>query len=137
MGLLVTESGSHASGYHIDVGSRGAATYRHMNGYGSHTFSMWNKQGERVWVKFHFKTKQGIQCINESDSRKVIGQDPDHGQRDLVEAIERGDFPQSSVKVQIMPEKDAETYKVNPFDITKVWNHSDYPLIEIGTLELN
>jgi catalase len=113
------------------------ATYRNMNGYGSHTFSMWNKEGERVWVKFHFKTKQGIKCIEESSSRDVIGQDPDHAQRDLVESIENGDFPQWAVKVQIMPEKDAETYKVNPFDVTKVWNHSDYPLIEIGTLELN
>lgn len=113
------------------------ATYRNMNGYGSHTFSMWNKQGERVWVKFHFKTEQGIKCLTEDNSRDVIGQDPDHAQRDLVEAIENRDFPQWRVKVQIMPEKDAETYKVNPFDVTKVWNHSDYPLIEIGTLELN
>ncbi len=113
------------------------ATYRHMNGYGSHTFSMWNKESERVWVKFHFKTKQGIKCIEESVSRDVIGQDSDHAQRDLVESISNGDFPQWSIKVQVMPEKDAETYKVNPFDVTKVWNHSDYPLIEIGTLELN
>ena len=113
------------------------ATYRHMNGYGSHTFGMWNINGERYWVKFHFKTKQGIECLTEPESRDVIGQDPDHAQRDLVDAIEKGDFPQWSVKIQIMPEKDAETYKVNPFDVTKVWNHSDYPLIEIGTLELN
>ena len=122
----------------ILMSDRGVPTdYRHMNGYGSHTFSMWNKNGERVWVKFHFKTKQGIECLTEEDSRNVIGQDPDHAQRDLVESIENGDFPQWSVKVQIMPEKDAETYKVNPFDVTKVWNHIDYPLIEIGTLELN
>ena len=111
--------------------------YRHMNGYGSHTFGMWNKNGERYWVKFHFKTKQGIECLTEPASRDVIGQDPDHAQRDLVNSIENRDFPQWSVKVQIMPEEDAETYKVNPFDVTKVWNHGDYPLIEIGTLELN
>ena len=111
--------------------------YRHMNGYGSHTFGMWNKHGKRSWVKFHFKTKQGIECLSETSSRETIGQDPDHAQRDLVDSIENGDFPKWSVKVQIMPEADAETYKVNPFDVTKVWNHSDYPLIEIGTLELN
>lgn len=112
-------------------------TYRHMNGYGSHTFSMWNKNGERFWVKFHFKTAQGIECINEEESRQVVGQDPDHAQRDLVDAIDQGNFPKWNVKVQIMPEQDAETYKVNPFDVTKVWNHSDYPLIDIGVLELN
>ncbi len=122
----------------ILMSDRGVPTsYRHMNGYGSHTFGMWNKNAERFWVKFHFKTKQGIQCLSESKSREIIGQDPDSAQRDLVEAIEHGDYPQWSVNVQIMPEKEAETYKVNPFDVTKVWNHSDYPLIEIGTLELN
>ena len=113
------------------------ADYRHMNGYGSHTFGMWNKNGERYWVKFHFKTKQGIDCLAEPASRQIIGEDPDHAQRDLVDSIEKADFPQWAVKVQIMPESDAEIYKVNPFDVTKVWNHSDYPLIEIGTLELN
>lgn len=112
-------------------------SYRHMNGYGSHTFGMWNKNGERFWVKFHFKTAQGIECISEDDSRVVIGQDPDHAQRDLVEAIEQNNFPKWNVKVQIMPEIEAETYKVNPFDVTKVWNHSDYPLIDVGVLELN
>lgn len=111
--------------------------YRHMNGYGSHTFGMWNKNGERYWVKFHFKTKQGIKCLTEPTSRETIGQDPDHAQRDLVTSIENGDFPQWAVNIQIMPEADAKTYKVNPFDVTKIWNHSDYPLIEIGTLELN
>ncbi len=88
-------------------------------------------------MKFHFKTKQGIECLTESTSRATIGQDPDHAQRDLVNSIENGDFPKWAVKVQIMPETDAETCMVNPFDVTKVWNHSDYPLIEIGTLELN
>ena len=112
-------------------------SYRHMNGYGSHAFGMWNKNGERFWVKFHFKTKQGIKCLSEAQSRQLIGEDPDHAQRDLVASIENGDFPQWNVKIQIMPEMSAETYRLNPFDVTKVWPHSDYPLIEIGTLELN
>lgn len=111
--------------------------YRHMNGYGSHTFSMWNAKGERFWVKWHFKTAQGIKTMTEEQSRKMCGIDPDHAQRDLVAAIEDGNFPRWNVKVQIMPEIDAANYKVNPFDLTKVWSHNDYPLIDIGTLELN
>ncbi len=111
--------------------------YRHMNGYGSHTYSMWNSKGERVWVKWHFKTAQGIQCMTEAQSRKMCGIDPDHAQRDLVAAIKDGNFPRWNVKIQLMPEADANTYKINPFDLTKVWPHDDYPLIDIGTLELN
>lgn len=122
----------------ILMSDRGApADYRHMNGYGSHTFGMWNKNGERYWVKFHFKTKQGVECLTEASSHETIGQDPDHAQRDLVDSIDKGNFPQWAVNIQIMPEADAETYRVNPFDVTKIWSHSDYPLIEIGTLELN
>ena len=113
------------------------ANYRQMNGYGSHTYSFWNEQGERFWVKWHFKTKQGVRCLTETESRELCGNDPDHAQRDLVEQINQGNFPKWSVKVQIMPEKEAETYAINPFDLTKVWPHSDYPLIEIGELELN
>lgn len=113
------------------------ATYRHMNGYGSHTFSLWNKNGERFWVKWHFKTAQGIKCLTNDESAAVKGSDPDHAQRDLVAAIDKGDFPQWNVKLQIMPEKDAENYHINPFDLTKVWPHEDYPLIDIGVLELN
>lgn len=111
--------------------------YRHMNGYGSHTFSMWNKKGERFWVKWHFKTAQGIKCLTEEESRRVCGADPDHAQRDLVTAIEQGNFPKWNVKVQIMPEQEAESRAYNPFDLTKVWPHKEYPLIDIGVLELN
>ena len=117
---------------------RGIPTdYRHMHGFGSHTFSLWNDSGERYWIKWHFKTAQGIKCLTEDGSRAMCGHDPDHAQRDLVAAIERGEFPRWNVKLQIMPERDAETYPLNPFDLTKVWPHKDYPLIDIGTLELN
>ena len=111
--------------------------YRHMHGFGSHTFSMWNAKGERSWVKWHFKTAQGIQCMTEDQSRKMCGIDPDHAQRDLVAAIEDGNFPRWKVQIQIMPEADANTYAINPFDLTKIWPHADYPLIDIGELELN
>ncbi len=122
----------------ILMSDRGVPTdYRHMNGYGSHTFSMWNKNGERFWVKWHFKTAQGIANLSEADARATCGSDPDHAQRDLVNAIECGDFPKWNVKIQIMPEVDAEDYKVNPFDLTKVWSHKDYPLLDIGVMELN
>ena len=113
------------------------ADYRHMNGYSSHTYSLWNNEGERFWVKWHFKTQQGIRCLTEGESREVCGQDPDHAQRDLVEAIKSKNFPGWTVNIQVMPEKEAETYGINPFDLTKVWPHKDYPLIEIGILELN
>ncbi|MBY5981424.1 catalase [Ferrimonas balearica] len=113
------------------------ASYRHMNGYGSHTFSFWNEQGERFWVKFHFKTQQGIKNLSNQQADKLKGIDPDHAQRDLYGAIEDGEFPKWSVNVQVMPEADAERYHLNPFDLTKVWPHKDYPLQEIGVLELN
>jgi len=112
-------------------------TYRHMNGYGSHTYSLINSEGERVYVKFHFKTQQG-QSINSNDEvAKLIGEDRESHQRDLVEAIDRGDFPKWTMKVQIMTEAEAEQTEYNPFDLTKVWPHSEFPLIEVGTLELN
>ncbi|OGT35788.1 MAG: catalase [Gammaproteobacteria bacterium RBG_16_51_14] len=113
------------------------ATYRHMNGYSSHTYSMWNKKGERFWVKWHFKTRQGIQCLTQAESRRVCGVDPDHAQRDLVEAIESGNHPRWTVNLQIMAEVEAESYHIHPFDLTKVWPHGDYPLLDIGVLELN
>ncbi|APS45476.1 catalase [Piscirickettsia salmonis] len=122
----------------ILMSDRGIPTdYRHMNGYGSHTFALWNQQGERFWVKWHFKTEQGVQCITGEEAAKIAGENPDHAQEDLVKAIETGDFPKWRVYLQIMPEKDAETYQLNPFDLTKVWPHQDYPLVEIGMLELN
>ncbi|MFG0450127.1 catalase KatB [Shewanella sp. YQ_9] len=113
------------------------ANYRQMHGFGSHTFSFWNAKGERFWVKFHFKTEQGIANLTEEQAAKVKGIDPDHAQRDMVAAIQDGNFPRWKLKVQIMPEANANTYHINPFDLTKVWPHKDYPLIEVGVLELN
>jgi catalase len=111
--------------------------YRHVNGYGSHTYSFINAQNERFWVKFHFKTMQGVQFWTNEEGEKVVAHDRESSQRDLFEAIARGEFPKWRFCVQIMPEKDAETYRWNPFDLTKVWPHADYPLIDAGILELN
>ncbi len=117
---------------------RGLPTsYRHINGYGSHTFSFINDQNERFWVKFHFKTKQGIKTQSGDDAAAAMGADRETHQRDLYEAIERGDAPKWKFCVQIMPEADAAKTSYDPFDLTKVWPHSDYPLIEVGELELN
>ena len=112
-------------------------SYRHMHGFGSHTFSFINTSNEKVWVKFHFKTKQGIKNFTNDEAVKMKGEDPDHAQRDLVAAIDAGDFPKWDVKVQIMTQEQARTYKWNPFDLTKTWSQKDFPLIELGVLELN
>ena len=111
--------------------------YRHMNGYSSHTFSFINRDNERFWVKFHLKTMQGIKNLSAEEAIRLAGTNPDYSTQDLFEAIEAGNFPQWRVYVQIMPEIEAESYAVNPFDVTKVWSHKDYPLIEVGILELN
>ncbi|MCX8481534.1 MAG: catalase [Sediminibacterium sp.] len=111
--------------------------YRHMNGYGSHTFSFINSDNKRHWVKFHFKTAQGIKNFSDAAAAQMKSVDPDFSQRDLVEAIDRGDFPKWNFKIQIMTEDEAKTYKYNPFDLTKVWSHKDFPLIDVGVLELN
>lgn len=111
--------------------------YRQMHGFGSHTYSFINAKNERFWVKFHLRTQQGIANYTDQEAAEVVGTDREHSQRDLFEHIEKGDFPKWTMYVQIMPEKEAATYKVNPFDLTKVWNHSDYPLIEVGVVELN
>jgi catalase len=111
--------------------------YRHINGYGSHTFSFWNDAGERYWVKFHFKTQQGHKHWTNEEANLVIANDRESSQRDLFESIEKGDFPRWNFKIQIMPEADAEKTSFNPFDLTKVWPHADYPLIDVGVLELN
>ena len=113
------------------------ASYRHLHGFGSHTYSFINAGGERVWVKFHFKSKQGIKNMSDADAAKAIGSDRETHQRDLFESIAKGDFPKWRVCVQIMTQPQAETFRWNPFDLTKVWPHGDFPLIEIGTLELN
>lgn len=110
---------------------------RFMNGYGSHTYSFWNNDGERFWVKFHFKTQQGHKFLTNAESVDVIGQSRESYQEDLFGSIERGDFPRWTLFVQIMPEMEAETTSYNPFDLTKVWPHVDYALIEVGTVELN
>ncbi|MGD9764738.1 MAG: catalase [Candidatus Binatia bacterium] len=111
--------------------------YRYMDGFSSHTFSFWNAQGERFWVKFHFKTKQGIRNLTREDAVRLAGEDPDYAQRDLFTAIERGDHPRWRVCAQIMAEREAQAYRWNAFDITKVWSHRDYPLIEIGEMVLD
>ncbi len=112
-------------------------SYRHVNGYGSHTYSFISAKNERFWVKFHFKTMQGIQNLTDEEAARIVAADRESHQRDLFEAIEKGDFPKWRLMVQIMPEKDAEKTPYNPFDLTKVWPHGDYPLIEVGVLELN
>jgi catalase len=111
--------------------------YRHMDGFGSHTFSFINKENERFWVKFHFKTAQGIKNFSDAEAAAMKSKDMDFAQRDLLESIDKGDFPKWHLKVQIMPEADAKDYHVNPFDVSKVWPHADYPLIDVGVLELN
>ena len=112
-------------------------SYRHMHGFGSHTFSMINDKNERVWVKFHFKTKQGIRNFTNDEAVAMKGLDADWAQRDLVKAIDDGDFPRWTLKIQVMTEEQARSYRFNPFDLTKVWSHKDFPLIEVGELELN
>ncbi len=109
----------------------------HINGYGSHTFSLWNNAGERFWVKFHFKTMQGHKHFTNEEAEKVIGRTRESYQEALYGAIEKGDFPKWKVQVQIMPEMDADKTSYNPFDLTKVWPHADYPPIDIGVMELN
>ncbi len=111
--------------------------YRHMNGYGSHTFSLINDKNELFYVKWHFKTKQGIKNFTREEADHMKSVDMDHSQSDLFNAIQKGDFPRWSVEMQIMPEAEAATYHINPFDLTKVWPHADYPMIKVGELELN
>lgn len=112
-------------------------SYRHMNGYGSHTYSLINDKNERFWVKFHFKTAQGIETLTAEESAAIIASDRESHQRDLFNAIENSDFPRWNVKIQVMTEEQAEKTPYNPFDLTKVWPHGDFPLIDVGVLELN
>lgn len=113
------------------------ASFRHMHGFGSHTFSFINAANERFWVKFHFKTQQGIKNLTDQQAAELVGKDRESSQRDLYEAIEGGDFPRWTMYVQIMPEADAAKVPYHPFDLTKVWPKGDYPLIEVGYFELN
>lgn len=122
----------------ITMSDRGIpASYRHMHGFGSHTFSFINDKNERNWVKFHFVTQQGIKNLTDEEAQVLVGQNRESHQQDLFESIERGDFPKWKMFVQIMSEEDAKHYKFNPFDLTRVWLKKDYPLIEVGEFELN
>jgi len=109
----------------------------YMNGYGSHTYSLINAANERCWVKFHFKTQQGIKNLMQEEADRLAGSDPDYATRQLFEQIQKGECPRWTLHIQVMPEAEAESYRWNPFDLTKVWPHGDYPLIEVGVLELS
>ncbi|MBE1548922.1 catalase [Mycobacterium sp. OAS707] len=119
-------------------GDRGIPrTWRHMHGYGSHTYSWINADDQISWVKYHFISDQGIEYLEQAEADRLAGVDGDYHQRDLYQAIKRGDHPSWTLKVQIMPFEDAKSYRINPFDLTKVWPHSDYPLLEVGKLVLS
>ncbi len=120
------------------MGDRGfPKDFRHMNGYSSHTYMWINAAGVRHWVKYHFISDQGIEFLTQAEGDRLAGTDPDLHTKDLYEAIERGDHPSWTLKMQIMSYEDAKTYRFNPFDITKVWPHADYPLIEVGKMTLD
>ena len=120
------------------MGDRGfPRTWRNMNGYSSHTYMWVNAAGEKFWVKYHFMTNQGIEFFTQEEGDRLAGIEPDYHTRDLFDAIKRGDHPSWTLKMQIMPFDDAKTYRFNPFDLTKVWPHSDYPLIEVGQMVLD
>ena len=119
-------------------GDRGIPrSFRHMNGYSSHTYSLWNAKGERVYVKWHFHTQQGVQNLTEQEATEIAGKNPDYARMDLYDAIERGENPRWKVSIQVMTPEQAETYHIHPFDITKIWPHKDFPLMEVGEFELN
>ena len=120
------------------MGPRGLPrTWRHMNGYGSHTYMWINDAGERFWVKYHFHTRQGMEFFSNREAQEMAGLDADYHRRDLFDAIARGEHPRWTLSVQVMPYEDAKTYRFNPFDLTKVWPHGDYPLIEVGEMVLD
>lgn len=120
------------------MGDRGLpSSWRHMDGFGSHTYQWINAAGERFWVKYHFKTDQGVEILSQEQADQIAGEDADFHIRDLSSAIDRGDFPSWTLSVQVMPYEDAKSYRFNPFDLTKVWPHADYPLIEVGTMTLD
>lgn len=122
----------------ITMSDRGIpASYRHMHGFGSHTYSFYDKDNKRTWVKFHFETQQGIKNLTDQEAAAIIAGDRESHQRDLYNAIERGEFPRWTLRIQVMTEEQADTYRINPFDLTKVWPHKDFPLIDVGVLELN
>lgn len=112
-------------------------TFRHMHGFGSHTFSMISSANERVWVKFHYRTQQGIENLTDGEAAALVATDRETHGRDLLDAIERQDFPKWTLYIQVMTEEQAKVHRHNPFDLTKVWPKADYPLIEVGEIELN
>ncbi|WP_099827506.1 catalase [Oceaniglobus indicus] len=120
------------------MGDRGIPkTWRHMDGFSSHTYMWVNAEGEKFWVKYHFKTDQGIEFLTQDEADRLAGADADYHRRDLFNSIRDGNHPSWTLKMQIMPFEDARTYRFNPFDLTKVWPHADYPLIEVGKLTLD
>ncbi|WP_166319067.1 catalase [Microbacterium excoecariae] len=120
------------------MGDRGLSrSWRHLNGYGSHTYQWVAADGERFWIQYHFVSRQGVELMTADEAEKMAGADADHYRRDLFEAIERGDYPTWDVFVQVMPYEDAKTYRFNPFDMTKVWPFEDYPRIRVGEFTLN
>ncbi|MDQ1275542.1 MAG: catalase [Euryarchaeota archaeon] len=122
----------------IIMGDRGLpSSYRHMHGFSSHAYSLINKDNKRVWVKFHFRSQQGIRTLTDQEAAKVVGMDRESHQRDLYEAIEKGMFPKWKMYIQVMTEEQANSMKNNPFDLTKMWHKKDFPLIPVGEFELN
>lgn len=122
----------------ILFGDRGIpASYRAMDGFGSHTFQWMNAEGEAIWVKYHFKSDQGIHCLDAQEAARIAGENPNYHHLDLLQSIDRGEFPSWTLKMQFMPVADAAAYRFNPFDLTKVWPHGDYPLVDIGKLVLD
>jgi len=122
----------------ITMSDRGIPfSYRHMHGYGSHTYSMINSKNERIWVKFHLKSQQGIKNMTDQEAEAAIGKCRETHQRDLFYSIENGDYPRWDMKIQIMTDAQAKKHPQNPFDLTKVWSQKDYPLIDVGVMELN
>lgn len=113
------------------------ASFRHLHGFGSHTYSLINAKGGRVWCKFHFRTLQGIRNLMDDEAARVVGTDRESNQRDLFEAIARGEFPRWRLSIQVMTQERADRFRWNPFDLTKVWPHAEFPLIEVGIIELN
>ncbi|MDI3331289.1 MAG: catalase [Micrococcus sp.] len=120
------------------MGDRGLpSTWRHMNGYGSHTYMWVNEAGEKFWVKYHFESRQGVESLSNEEAERLAGANAEYHRQDLFEAIKRGEFPQWDLYVQVMPYEDAKTYRFNPFDLTKTWSKKDYPRIKVGTMTLN
>ncbi len=122
----------------VVISDRGIpASFRNMHFFGEHTYSLYNAKNERVWCKFHFKTEQGIKNLSNEEAAKINGMNREYHGQDLYDAIERGDYPKWKMYIQVMTEEQAKSHYENPFDITKIWRHKEYPLIEVGELELN